>query len=104
MTVSNPQASCTASLYYICFDFPCSNASSRYTSDLCNLDMPPLPTTKQHTERSYYDGDVDFDLLAAEDADFAAICKVSKDKRWVDFQDPNVVQWVPWLSLRSQSR
>ena len=54
--------------------------------------MPLLPSTKQHTERSYYEGDVDFDLLAAEDADFAAICKISKDKRWVDFQDPNVVQ------------
>ncbi|KAK1060813.1 hypothetical protein LTR33_012830 [Friedmanniomyces endolithicus] len=53
--------------------------------------MPPVQTTKQHTERSYYEGDVDFDLLAAEDADFAAICKISKDKRWVDFQDPNVV-------------
>ncbi|TKA73714.1 hypothetical protein B0A55_05480 [Friedmanniomyces simplex] len=51
--------------------------------------MPPSSTTKS-TERSYYDGDVDFDELAAKDADFAAICKVSKDKRWVDFQDPNV--------------
>ncbi|KAK5116598.1 hypothetical protein LTR85_009223 [Meristemomyces frigidus] len=44
------------------------------------------------TERSYYDGDVDFDALATKDADFAVICKVSKDKRWIDFQDPKVVQ------------
>ncbi|KAK0909063.1 hypothetical protein LTR02_004588 [Friedmanniomyces endolithicus] len=62
--------------------------------------MPLLPSTKQHTERSYYDGDVDFDLLAAEDADFAAICKVSKDKRWVDFQDPNVVQQLTKTLLK----
>jgi len=54
--------------------------------------MPPLQTTKQQIERSYYDGDVDFDELAAEDAHFAAICNVSKDKRWLDFHDPNVVQ------------
>ncbi|KAK5135662.1 hypothetical protein LTR08_004963 [Meristemomyces frigidus] len=44
------------------------------------------------TERSYYDGDVDFDVLAEQDADFAAICRVSKDERWIDFQNPKVVQ------------
>ncbi|KAK0321765.1 hypothetical protein LTR82_007251 [Friedmanniomyces endolithicus] len=62
--------------------------------------MPPLPATKQHIERSYYDGDVDFDELAAEDAGFAAICNVSKDKRWVDFQDPNVVQQLTKTLLK----
>ncbi|RMZ17321.1 hypothetical protein D0860_00457 [Hortaea werneckii] len=41
--------------------------------------------------RHYYEGDVDFDVLAAKDPEFAAICKVSKNKRWVDFQDPKVV-------------
>ncbi|RMX75906.1 hypothetical protein D0869_11201 [Hortaea werneckii] len=40
---------------------------------------------------AYYEGDVDFDVLAAKDPEFAAICKVSKNKRWVDFQDPKVV-------------
>ncbi|RMX97625.1 hypothetical protein D0868_10545 [Hortaea werneckii] len=42
--------------------------------------------------RAYYEGDVDFDVLAAKDHEFAAICKVSKNKRWVDFQDPKVVK------------
>jgi len=41
---------------------------------------------------SYYDHDVDFDVLAEHDPEFAAICKVSKDKKWVDFKDPKVVQ------------
>lgn len=53
------------------------------------------PTTTTSTERSYYEGgDVDFDALAAKDDDFAAVCKVSKDKRWIDFQDPKVVQYA----------
>ena len=52
-------------------------------------------TNAQTSGRSYYEGDVDFDTLAAKDADFAAICKVSKDKRWIDFQDPRVVQYAP---------
>ncbi|EMC96392.1 hypothetical protein BAUCODRAFT_70727 [Baudoinia panamericana UAMH 10762] len=54
--------------------------------------MPPSSVSSVEGGRPYYDGDVDFDALAAEDADFAAICKVSKDKRWIDFQDPKVVQ------------
>ena len=41
---------------------------------------------------AYYEHDVDFDALAEKDQDFAAICKISKDKRWIDFKDPNVVQ------------
>lgn len=43
--------------------------------------------------RAYYEGDVDFDVLAAKDPEFAAICKVSKNKRWVDFQNPKVVKY-----------
>jgi len=41
---------------------------------------------------SYYNQDVDFDKLAEKDPDFAAICKVSKDKKWIDFKDAKVVQ------------
>ncbi|KAK5676404.1 hypothetical protein LTS10_011217 [Elasticomyces elasticus] len=64
--------------------------------------MPPAtPPTPKPTERTYYDGDVDFDKLAAEDADFSAICKISKDKRWVDFQDPKVVQQLTQTLLKS---
>lgn len=51
--------------------------------------------TSKPTARSYYEGDVDFDTLAAKDSDFASICKISKDKRWIDFQDPKVVQYAP---------
>ncbi|RMY69489.1 hypothetical protein D0863_06422 [Hortaea werneckii] len=52
-----------------------------------------LSTTAESSGgRHYYEGDVDFDVLAAKDPEFAAICKVSKHKRWVDFQDPKVVK------------
>lgn len=61
------------------------------TSDI----MSQSTTSIDRTERSYYDGDVDFDALAAKDADFAAICEVSKGKRWIDFQDPKIVQYEP---------
>lgn len=49
--------------------------------------------TNTNGGRAYYEGDVDFDVLAAKDPEFAAICKVSKNKRWVDFQDPKVVKY-----------
>ena len=50
--------------------------------------------TSAITSRSmaYYEHDVDFDALAEKDKDFAAICKVSKVKNWIDFKDPKVVQ------------
>ncbi|KAK3640626.1 hypothetical protein LTR56_003689 [Elasticomyces elasticus] len=64
--------------------------------------MPPAtPPTPKPAERTYYDGDVDFDKLAAEDADFDAICKFSKDKRWLDFQDPKVVHQLTKTLLKS---
>ncbi|KAK4889657.1 hypothetical protein LTR27_011549 [Elasticomyces elasticus] len=64
--------------------------------------MPPTtPSTPKPAQRTYYDGDVDFDKLAAEDADFDAICKISKDKRWLDFQDPKVVQQLTKTLLKS---
>ncbi|KAK5692209.1 hypothetical protein LTR17_025475 [Elasticomyces elasticus] len=64
--------------------------------------MPPTTSsTHKPAERTYYDGDVDFDKLAAEDADFDAICKISKDKRWLDFQDPKVVQQLTKTLLKS---
>ncbi|RMZ21018.1 hypothetical protein D0859_14970 [Hortaea werneckii] len=49
-------------------------------------------TAESNGGRDYYEGDVDFDVLAAKDPEFAAICKTSKNKRWVDFQDPKVVK------------
>ncbi|KAK5700746.1 hypothetical protein LTR97_005263 [Elasticomyces elasticus] len=64
--------------------------------------MPPAtPPTPKPTERTYYDGDVDFDKLAASDPDFAAICQISKSKRWLDFQDPKVVQQLTKTLLKS---
>ncbi|KAK3651077.1 hypothetical protein LTR56_005841 [Elasticomyces elasticus] len=64
--------------------------------------MPPTtPSTPKPAERTYYDGDVDFDKLAAEDADFSAICQISKSKRWLDFQDPKVVQQLTKTLLKS---
>lgn len=73
-----------------------------HTSPLPHISTPSnmSSSTPTSTGRSYYDGDVDFDVLAAKDPDFAALCKVAKDKRWVDFQNPKVVQYVcfhrPW--------
>ncbi|KAK3106785.1 hypothetical protein LTR53_018074, partial [Teratosphaeriaceae sp. CCFEE 6253] len=58
-------------------------------------------TTTTVNKATYYDGDVDFDKLASQDADFDAICKVSKDRRRVDFQDPNVVQQLTKSLLKS---
>ncbi|KAI7335341.1 hypothetical protein KC315_g3289 [Hortaea werneckii] len=49
-------------------------------------------TAESNGGRDYYEGDVDFDVLAAKDPEFAAICKISKNKRWVDFQNPKVVK------------
>ncbi|KAK4955776.1 hypothetical protein LTR10_006715 [Elasticomyces elasticus] len=64
--------------------------------------MPPAtPPTPKPTERTYYDGDVDFDKLAASDPDFATICQISKSKRWLDFQDPKVVQQLTKTLLKS---
>ena len=52
-------------------------------------------TAESNGGRDYYEGDVDFDVLAAKDPEFAAICKISKNKRWVDFQNPKVVKYEP---------
>ncbi|KAK4553783.1 hypothetical protein LTR86_009281 [Recurvomyces mirabilis] len=54
--------------------------------------MPSTTANRDNSTRSYYQGDVDFDVLAAQDPDFAALCQRSKNKRWIDFQDPEVVQ------------
>ena len=54
-----------------------------------NLSTSP---TNMNLMASYYNQDVDFDKLAEKDPDFAAICKVSKDKKWIDFKDAKVVQ------------
>ena len=58
-------------------------------------------TRKPGQERTYYEGDVDFDALAEKDPAFAAICNTSKQKRWIDFQDPNVVQQLTKSLLKS---
>lgn len=72
----------------------------------CNNIMAPGTTTqlpirpnstdescqKKGVKRSYYDVDVDFAELAEQDPDFAAISKVSKERRFVDYQNPAVVQ------------
>ncbi len=52
--------------------------------------------------RAYYDGNVDFDALAREDKDFAAISQAGKEQRRIDFQDPHVVQYVPPLPSRDE--
>lgn len=70
--------------------------NSNETSSACNMSSS---SNNKRTERTYYDGDVDFDRLAEHDADFAAVCEVSKDRRWIDFQNPKVVQYVAKCAL-----
>lgn len=42
----------------------------------------------------YYERDVDFDDLAKQDPDFAAISQHGKRKGFIDFQNPKIVQFV----------
>jgi hypothetical protein len=42
----------------------------------------------------YYAKDVDFDQLAKNDPDFAAIAQPAKQKGFINFKDPKVVQYV----------
>lgn len=63
----------------------------------------PTPSKPDADGRAFYENDVDFDVLAAHDSDFAAICKVSKHKRWIDFQDPKVVKCALLPSLTQNS-
>lgn len=42
----------------------------------------------------YYERDVDFDALAKQDADFAAIAQSAKTKGFIDFQNPKIVQYI----------
>ncbi|KAK5112230.1 hypothetical protein LTR62_004391 [Meristemomyces frigidus] len=62
--------------------------------------MPPL-SLLDNCKRPYYDGDVDFDTLATKDQDFAAICQQSKTKKWIDFQNPKVVQQLTKSLLKA---
>jgi 23S rRNA (adenine1618-N6)-methyltransferase len=43
---------------------------------------------------AYYAQDVDFDDLAERDPDWVAICKATKESKWIDFQDPRVLLYV----------
>ncbi|KAF2771920.1 hypothetical protein EJ03DRAFT_11316 [Teratosphaeria nubilosa] len=49
------------------------------------------PTSPNPGGRPYYEGDVDFDQLAAHDAAFAAIILPAKQQRKIDFQNPDVL-------------
>ena len=73
------------------------------TPPLVNITTSNMSNTINTTERSsepprkkvktdYYSRDVDFDALAKNDADFAAISKSAKQDGWIDFHDPKVVQ------------
>lgn len=41
----------------------------------------------------YYERDVDFDALAKDDPEFAAVAVIAKSKGFIDFQNPRIVQY-----------
>ncbi|USW50081.1 Putative METTL16/RlmF family, S-adenosyl-L-methionine-dependent methyltransferase [Septoria linicola] len=60
------------------------------------LSEPP----RKKVKTDYYSRDVDFNALAKDDADFAAISKAAKQDGWIDFHDPKVVQQLTKSLLR----
>ncbi|KAH9812659.1 siroheme synthase [Teratosphaeria destructans] len=81
----------------VIFSTPAANSSMQYIT-LPAASPPPTstnmtpPTSTTPGGRPYYEGDVDFDKLAAHDAAFAAITKLGKQQRKIDFQNPDVLQ------------
>lgn len=47
-----------------------------------------------HQDKSEYALNVDFDELAKDDPEWAAISKSAKDAKWLDFKDPKVVRYA----------
>ncbi len=56
--------------------------------------MSQLSQTPATNQKPYYAQDVDFEDLAKRDPDWAAICKTSKQTKWIDFQDPKILLYV----------
>lgn len=73
-------------------DLPVPLITRQKMSSTIEDDSVSMQPPRKKVKTDYYSRDVDFDVLAKHDADFAAISKSAKQDGWIDFHNPKVVQ------------